>query len=468
MNLFRSKRGYMLLLMVLTVGTVASASAVAIILLGIGVERNAFALQLSTQAYAGAGSCAELALTRLRSNLEYRGNESISLPYGYIGSTGSLVYGNMDCTIYPVMGGGNDNRTVCTEALFGNFTVRRMEIVVSRVLPDTRISSWQEVQDITSCSEYEEAVCGDNDIQLGEECDDGGTSDGDGCSSICEVEYCGDSVIQAGLGETCDDGAESASCDSDCTARTCGDGTLNATGGEACDDGNGTNLDGCSSACAVEAPGPTDYVSYWKLDETDEDDDAVDEGASSYDGDPQSGATVITSSLAPLTFSNVAARDFDGSNDYVRMTNNSALMPNAMTVSFWWKNDVTPANYDGMVCKTNGTSGNKGYGFYYYGGAIRFFVERISNNYASRAIPSVTTWTHYAGTYNHTTGAINVYVNGVAGTAGTNYDSLEKGENFEIGRCGSNSVNINGKVDDVRVYNRVLTLTEIQTLANGR
>jgi len=50
--------------------------------------------------------------------------------------------------------------------------------------------------------------CGDGSTQagLGEECDDGNTTSGDGCSDVCILEFCGDGTKQVGLGEQCDDG----------------------------------------------------------------------------------------------------------------------------------------------------------------------------------------------------------------------------------------------------------------------
>ncbi|MBZ0119809.1 MAG: DUF4215 domain-containing protein [Sandaracinaceae bacterium] len=77
-------------------------------------------------------------------------------------------------------------------------------------------------------------VCGDGILVTGEGCDDGNTNDMDGCSSACAVE--------AGYGCT---GTPSV-----CTP-LCGNGTLNT--GEGCDDGNTNNMDGCSSACTVES-----------------------------------------------------------------------------------------------------------------------------------------------------------------------------------------------------------------------
>jgi cysteine-rich repeat protein len=50
--------------------------------------------------------------------------------------------------------------------------------------------------------------CGDGvlDAGQGEECDDGNTASGDGCSAACLIESCGDGVLDTGMGEQCDDG----------------------------------------------------------------------------------------------------------------------------------------------------------------------------------------------------------------------------------------------------------------------
>ena len=60
--------------------------------------------------------------------------------------------------------------------------------------------------------------CGDGNLDPGEECDDGGTVNGDGCSSNCVIEFCGDDIRQVGLGEQCDDGNNS---DGDGCSATC-------------------------------------------------------------------------------------------------------------------------------------------------------------------------------------------------------------------------------------------------------
>jgi cysteine-rich repeat protein len=92
--------------------------------------------------------------------------------------------------------------------------------------------------------------CGDRDLNIDEECDDGNRRNGDGCSSVCTVE----------CGWSCS-GDFVNICDPTCAAGTynyqdltgeacCGNGLKTAS--EQCDDGNLVDGDGCSSACTVE------------------------------------------------------------------------------------------------------------------------------------------------------------------------------------------------------------------------
>jgi len=105
----------------------------------------------------------------------------------------------------------------------------------------------------TNIGDFSLSVCGDGVLDEGEACDDGNTTDGDGCSSTCEFEsVCGNGVIEGN--EVCDDGntLDGDNCSSTCDAvYFCGDGVLE--GNEACDDGNTIDGDGCSSACELES-----------------------------------------------------------------------------------------------------------------------------------------------------------------------------------------------------------------------
>ncbi len=90
-------------------------------------------------------------------------------------------------------------------------------------------------------------VCGNGVLDEDEACDDGNTSDSDGCNAACSLE----------LGQPCASAAdcESGVCDLDngatCEpADTCGNGSID--GGEACDDGGTLAADGCDAACLRE------------------------------------------------------------------------------------------------------------------------------------------------------------------------------------------------------------------------
>jgi cysteine-rich repeat protein len=138
------------------------------------------------------------------------------------------------------------------------------------------------------------ADCGDGVFQpsLNEECDDANQIDGDGCSSLCQIEpppgcgdgavvspeecddgnlnsdttpgacrsnclqpRCGDGVTDQG--ESCDDAGGNSligPCLPDCTSARCGDGIFQPNRLEECDDANTNNNDGCDSACEIEIP----------------------------------------------------------------------------------------------------------------------------------------------------------------------------------------------------------------------
>jgi len=113
----------------------------------------------------------------------------------------------------------------------------------------------------TNIGNFSLSVCGDGvlDAGAGESCDDGNTTNGDGCSSTCELEsVCGNGILEGN--EVCDDGntIDGDNCSSTCDAENfCGDGVLNTS--EACDDGNTTNGDGCSSTCELESLAINEY-----------------------------------------------------------------------------------------------------------------------------------------------------------------------------------------------------------------
>ncbi|MBI2552297.1 DUF4215 domain-containing protein [Candidatus Uhrbacteria bacterium] len=90
--------------------------------------------------------------------------------------------------------------------------------------------------------------CGNGSVETGEECDDGNTTSGDGCSAVCLNEGSNFS-LRCGDGRACRNASECGPGES-CQGGRCLDR------GEDCDDGNLENGDGCSSQCLNEGTGP--------------------------------------------------------------------------------------------------------------------------------------------------------------------------------------------------------------------
>lgn len=86
-------------------------------------------------------------------------------------------------------------------------------------------------------------------MQPGEQCDDGNSSNDDGCLTTCVPAACGDGFVYTGV-EQCDDGnmSDDDACLSTCVPAACGDGFL-YSGTEQCDDGNTSDDDACVSTC---------------------------------------------------------------------------------------------------------------------------------------------------------------------------------------------------------------------------
>lgn len=102
------------------------------------------------------------------------------------------------------------------------------------------------------------AGCGDGTTSIGEECDDGNTTGGDGCSAFCQLEgaccLSDGTCIPAATLVTCGalDGSfvgAGAVCGVGVCPQ-CGNGVIES--GERCDDGNQVGHDGCSGNCDTE------------------------------------------------------------------------------------------------------------------------------------------------------------------------------------------------------------------------
>ena len=155
---------------------------------------------------------------------------------------------------------------------------------------------------------------------------------------------------------------------------------------------------------------------------------------------------------ASNTVSNIGCFSFDGSNDLVEC---SAISSTNFTNSLWMRVDAK--NVNGIISWTVGTVRRE----------LLFVSGYLSIAYGSnkyRKIDSVLSngvWMHVVGTYDGTTPLI--YVNGVSQTLTGEVTAAAGAANkCYIGRTAySNPFYFDGKIANVKIYNRALTSTEV-------
>lgn len=158
------------------------------------------------------------------------------------------------------------------------------------------------------------------------------------------------------------------------------------------------------------------------------------------------------------------ALSFNGTSDYVKVTRHSSLEPaQALTVTLWFK---TSDKTRYVLLKGSG-SGPLSYGLDQHGpvGHFRWMVTTTS----FKAMTMGASWDdgvfhHFGGTYDGS--FMRAYIDGSAvGTPLAVTGDIDYGSNLPLS-IGSIfdyvTLGFNGVIDEIRIYNRVLSQTEIQ------
>ncbi|HMV43304.1 MAG TPA: LamG domain-containing protein [Leptospiraceae bacterium] len=150
---------------------------------------------------------------------------------------------------------------------------------------------------------------------------------------------------------------------------------------------------------------------------------------------------------------------FNGSTQYINVPTYSGLPTGntARTICAWFRSTTSnPENIVsfGTMTTTNGNGIAKG------GAAILFygFADDTVGNHNNLT----NIWVHSCGTYNGATATL--YMNGAQiGSLSKSWNTIISG--FNIGRRLDNVEFFTGSIDDVRIYNRVLSINEIRSLS---
>jgi chitodextrinase len=168
------------------------------------------------------------------------------------------------------------------------------------------------------------------------------------------------------------------------------------------------------------------------------------------------------------------AINMDGSNDVVNAGTGASLNDLAsFTYSVWIYPRSNGEGNAGRIVDKAGGSGFKRLRLNNSPSASFYGQVKLSttNAVATSAANAVTLnqWQHVAMTFDASTRILKIYKNGVqvASGTGTGTPVSEASGAFVIGNTAGGTNTFNGLIDDVLLYNRALSQTEIQTLASG-
>ncbi|MFC1612808.1 LamG-like jellyroll fold domain-containing protein [Patescibacteria group bacterium] len=155
------------------------------------------------------------------------------------------------------------------------------------------------------------------------------------------------------------------------------------------------------------------------------------------------------------------AIEFDGTNDYVDI-NNPVLGATEMTVCAWVKK-VGFVRYAGIVADYN-TEGYKNFmlGYENPENTLKFYVGDGSNmDSIAKTGLTQDVWHYVCGVFIGSQ-TVSIYIDGAGSTESTSITNigLTQSASCDIGRYHG-SYEFNGLIDSVRIYNRVLTASEV-------
>lgn len=204
-------------------------------------------------------------------------------------------------------------------------------------------------------------------------------------------------------------------------------------------------------------------VGYWKLD-------ASSGNASDSSGNGTTLTDGSTTTYAAGKFGNGADLEL-GSTDYLYAADNATLsLTGSVTIAAWIKPETVSAGTYNILGKWDGA--NESYRLMQNEDEIRMEIDSNGNYQETSSSNLVAgTWYHVVGVYNSANSTVKIYINGseaASTTTGTIPSSIgDDGGRIHIGAedsTGGVTGYYDGIIDEARIYNRILTSSEITQL----
>jgi hypothetical protein len=172
--------------------------------------------------------------------------------------------------------------------------------------------------------------------------------------------------------------------------------------------------------------------------------------------------TVNGATLTVDRFGNAdSAYSFDkNGKNYISVPDHQMLRPTQLTVATWVE-PVSSAKWNTVLMKSTGGSWGGGYGITYYNTTeIGFYITQYNKNRLLGKI-DLKKWSHIVGTFDGST--MKLYINGELVGPSSGIKINHSTAPLYFGKSSS-AYYWDGKIDDIRIYNRALSEDEIKTL----
>jgi fibronectin-binding autotransporter adhesin len=233
---------------------------------------------------------------------------------------------------------------------------------------------------------------------------------------------------------------------------------LTYPGGKFTDSQSASSLKLTAAAATCSTPA-TGIVSWYRAEG-----DAVD-GIGPNSGTAQGGATFGVGKVAQ-------AFSFNGSGAYVSIPDNASLHTASLTAEGWVNFTSVPGGAAAIFGKTYGTGIGDSWIVWHDGTTLHASIDAAGSgtDLTYTMTPTPGTWYHVALTYDSATSTQSLYLDGAQVATGTtaavlNYDThpMLIGAEYNSETIGTY---FHGLVDELTLYNRALTTTEVQTVFN--
>lgn len=215
-------------------------------------------------------------------------------------------------------------------------------------------------------------------------------------------------------------------------------------------------------------------VGHWKLDES--------AGPTAVDSSGNGNNGTFTNSPTPTTGRLSGALDFSGESG-ADATNDRVLIgdpangsldfgSNSFSYGMWVYATGSAGTYDMPWNKGGGCATCRGYDMEFGSGGWTTYIGDgdETNTSLVSASPILNAWTHVMVVVNRPASRHITYVNGVQVTSDTisaTFGSVDTSTQASIGASFTGNHPFLGRIDDVRIYNRALSATDVASLANG-